>query len=167
MKISKAENYIMGTSFLKKSHSFTNKLSRAKRNVSVTYYDIKSPDGIRWLDGTYYFDLSVFIFPKSGVKIENSMLFDLCWPFSFPGWICCLYHSFLLRPIFSHLSFLAKSLTCAFQCIPVSELFLSCRSVGFFVLYPVTPDAYIRILYGHPGPYFRYLYCSLEKKFGG
>jgi hypothetical protein len=37
----------METSFLKKSHSFTNKLSRAKRNVSVTYDDIKSPDGIR------------------------------------------------------------------------------------------------------------------------
>jgi hypothetical protein len=37
---------------LKKSQSFTNKLSRAKRNVCVTYDDIKSPDGIRWLDGT-------------------------------------------------------------------------------------------------------------------
>ncbi len=42
----------METSFLKKSHSFTNKLSRAKRNISVTYDDIKSPDDIRWLDGT-------------------------------------------------------------------------------------------------------------------
>jgi hypothetical protein len=32
----------METLFLKKSLSFTNKLSRAKRNVSVTYDDIKS-----------------------------------------------------------------------------------------------------------------------------
>jgi hypothetical protein len=47
VKITKAENYIMETSFLKKSQSFTNKLSRAKRNVCVTYDDIKSPDGIR------------------------------------------------------------------------------------------------------------------------
>ena len=47
VKITKAENYIMETLFLKKSLSFTNKLSRAKRNVSVTYDDIKSPDGIR------------------------------------------------------------------------------------------------------------------------
>ncbi len=50
----KAENYIMETSFLKKSPSFTNKLSRAKRNFSVTYGDIKSPDDIMWLDGTFF-----------------------------------------------------------------------------------------------------------------
>ncbi len=40
--------------FLKKSHSFTNKLSRAKRNFSATYDDIKSPDDIRCFDGTHY-----------------------------------------------------------------------------------------------------------------
>jgi hypothetical protein len=37
----------METSFLKKSPIFTNKLSRAKRNFSVPYDDIKSTDGIR------------------------------------------------------------------------------------------------------------------------
>ena len=36
-----------GDFVFEKSHSFTNKLSRAKRNVSVTYDDIKSPDDIR------------------------------------------------------------------------------------------------------------------------
>ena len=46
-KIIKEENYIMETSFLKKSPILTNKLSRAKRNFSVPYDDIKSPDGIR------------------------------------------------------------------------------------------------------------------------
>jgi hypothetical protein len=48
----KAENYFMEEVFLKKSPSFTNKLSRAKRNFSATYDDIKSPDGIRCFDGT-------------------------------------------------------------------------------------------------------------------
>ncbi len=47
----KSENYIMETKFLEKSPNFTNKLSRATQNFSVTYDDIKSPDDIRWLDG--------------------------------------------------------------------------------------------------------------------
>ncbi len=37
--------------FLKKSPSFTDKLSRAKRNFSATYDNIKSPDDIRCFDG--------------------------------------------------------------------------------------------------------------------
>jgi hypothetical protein len=36
----------METLFLKKSPSFTNKLSRAKQNFSVTYDDIKTPDDV-------------------------------------------------------------------------------------------------------------------------
>ncbi len=43
----------METSFLKKFPIFTNKPSRAKRNCSVPYDDLKSPDGIRWLVGNY------------------------------------------------------------------------------------------------------------------
>jgi hypothetical protein len=46
----------METLFLKKSPSFTNKLSRAKQNFSVTYDDIKSPDDIRCFDGIYFTD---------------------------------------------------------------------------------------------------------------
>ncbi len=49
----KAENYIMEKVFLKKSPSFTNKLSRAKQNFSATYDDIKSPDDIRCFDGMH------------------------------------------------------------------------------------------------------------------
>ena len=47
LKKIKAENYFMKKVFLKKSPRFTIKLSRAKRNFSATYDDIKSPDGIR------------------------------------------------------------------------------------------------------------------------
>ena len=50
----KAENYIMETQFLKKSNSFTNKLSRAERNLGGTYDDIKARDDIRTNDGTFY-----------------------------------------------------------------------------------------------------------------
>jgi len=41
----------METLFLKKSTSFTNKLSRAERNLTVTYDDIKARDDIRTNDG--------------------------------------------------------------------------------------------------------------------
>jgi len=47
----KAENYIMETLFLKKSNSFTNKLSRAEQNLGGTYDDIKARDDIRTNDG--------------------------------------------------------------------------------------------------------------------
>jgi len=49
----KAENYIMETLFLKKSNSYgyTNELSRAERNLAVTYDDIKARDDIRTNDG--------------------------------------------------------------------------------------------------------------------
>ena len=50
----KAENYIMETLFLKKSNSFTNKLSRAERNLGGTYDDIKARDDIRTNDGNSY-----------------------------------------------------------------------------------------------------------------
>jgi len=50
-----AENYIKETLFLKKSNSFTNKLSRADRNLGVPYDDIKARDDIRTNDGTMLF----------------------------------------------------------------------------------------------------------------
>ena len=50
----KAENYIMETLFLKKSNSFTNKLSRAERNLGGTYDDIKARDDIRTNDGFWF-----------------------------------------------------------------------------------------------------------------
>jgi len=50
----KAENYIMETLFLKKSISFTNKLSRAEQNLGGTCDDIKARDDIRTNDGCHY-----------------------------------------------------------------------------------------------------------------
>ena len=44
VKNTKAESYIMENLFLKKSPGFTNKLSRAEQNVSVTFDNIKVPD---------------------------------------------------------------------------------------------------------------------------
>jgi hypothetical protein len=60
----------MESLFLKKSPSFTNKLSRDKQNFSVTYDDIKSPDEIRYFDGT-----------SRNSKYEISSFFLFLWVF--------------------------------------------------------------------------------------
>jgi hypothetical protein len=51
-KDNQGRKFYHGDFVFEKSPSFTNKLSRAERNLSVTYDDIKSPDDIRAIDGS-------------------------------------------------------------------------------------------------------------------
>jgi hypothetical protein len=49
----------METLLLKKSTSFTNKMSRAKQNIGGTYDDIKIQDGTRSYDGNKLVPVSI------------------------------------------------------------------------------------------------------------